>query len=55
MIDVGTNRTEAGLVGDVDFDAVRPIVGRSSARNTPEGSYELPGTASAAILAAWTI
>ena len=23
VIDVGTNRTEAGLVGDVDFDAVR--------------------------------
>src|SRR3954451_14752380 len=24
VIDVGTNRTDAGLVGDVDFDAVRP-------------------------------
>ncbi len=24
VIDVGMNRTEAGLVGDVDFDAVRP-------------------------------
>jgi methylenetetrahydrofolate dehydrogenase (NADP+)/methenyltetrahydrofolate cyclohydrolase len=23
VIDVGTNRTDAGLVGDVDFDAVR--------------------------------
>jgi methylenetetrahydrofolate dehydrogenase (NADP+)/methenyltetrahydrofolate cyclohydrolase len=24
VIDVGTNRTEDGLVGDVDFDAVKP-------------------------------
>ena len=27
VIDVGTNRTEAGLVGDVDFDTVRQIAG----------------------------
>lgn len=27
VIDVGINRTEAGLVGDVDFDAVRGIAG----------------------------
>jgi methylenetetrahydrofolate dehydrogenase (NADP+) / methenyltetrahydrofolate cyclohydrolase len=27
VIDVGTNRTEAGLVGDVDFDAVREVAG----------------------------
>ena len=25
VIDVGINRTEAGLVGDVDFDAVREV------------------------------
>jgi methylenetetrahydrofolate dehydrogenase (NADP+)/methenyltetrahydrofolate cyclohydrolase len=25
VVDVGINRTESGLVGDVDFDAVRPI------------------------------
>ena len=28
VIDVGINRTEAGLVGDVDFDAVREVAGR---------------------------
>ena len=27
VIDVGINRTEAGLVGDVDFDAVRDVAG----------------------------
>jgi methylenetetrahydrofolate dehydrogenase (NADP+)/methenyltetrahydrofolate cyclohydrolase len=27
VIDVGTNRTEEGLVGDVDFDAVAPVAG----------------------------
>jgi methylenetetrahydrofolate dehydrogenase (NADP+)/methenyltetrahydrofolate cyclohydrolase len=27
VIDVGINRTDAGLVGDVDFDAVRPVAG----------------------------
>jgi methylenetetrahydrofolate dehydrogenase (NADP+) / methenyltetrahydrofolate cyclohydrolase len=27
VIDVGTNRTEAGLVGDVDYDAVAPKAG----------------------------
>ncbi|MDH3260083.1 MAG: bifunctional methylenetetrahydrofolate dehydrogenase/methenyltetrahydrofolate cyclohydrolase FolD [Acidimicrobiia bacterium] len=27
VIDVGINRTEAGLVGDVDFDAVREVAG----------------------------
>lgn len=27
VIDVGINRTEAGLVGDVDFDAVAPVAG----------------------------
>ena len=27
MIDVGTNRTDDGLVGDVDFDAVREVAG----------------------------
>ncbi len=27
VIDVGTNRTDGGLVGDVDFDAVREIAG----------------------------
>jgi methylenetetrahydrofolate dehydrogenase (NADP+) / methenyltetrahydrofolate cyclohydrolase len=27
VIDVGTNRTEDGLVGDVDFDAVREVAG----------------------------
>ena len=25
MIDVGTNRTDDGLVGDVDFDSVREV------------------------------
>jgi len=25
VIDVGTNRTESGLVGDVDFDAVSEV------------------------------
>jgi methylenetetrahydrofolate dehydrogenase (NADP+)/methenyltetrahydrofolate cyclohydrolase len=28
VIDVGINRTEAGLVGDVDFDAVKEVAGR---------------------------
>ena len=28
VIDVGMNRTEAGLVGDVDFDAVREVAGQ---------------------------
>jgi methylenetetrahydrofolate dehydrogenase (NADP+)/methenyltetrahydrofolate cyclohydrolase len=28
VIDVGINRTDAGLVGDVDFDAALPIAGR---------------------------
>ena len=27
MIDVGTNRTDDGLVGDVDFDAVSEVAG----------------------------
>jgi methylenetetrahydrofolate dehydrogenase (NADP+)/methenyltetrahydrofolate cyclohydrolase len=27
VIDVGISRTEAGLVGDVDFEAVRSIAG----------------------------
>jgi len=27
VIDVGTNRTDDGLVGDVDFDAVREVAG----------------------------
>jgi methylenetetrahydrofolate dehydrogenase (NADP+)/methenyltetrahydrofolate cyclohydrolase len=27
VIDVGVNRTDAGVVGDVDFDAVQPIAG----------------------------
>src|SRR5690606_34867565 len=27
VIDVGINRTEAGLVGDVDFEAVREVAG----------------------------
>jgi methylenetetrahydrofolate dehydrogenase (NADP+)/methenyltetrahydrofolate cyclohydrolase len=27
VIDVGVNRTESGLVGDVDFDAVREVAG----------------------------
>ena len=27
MIDVGINRTEAGLVGDVDFEAVKQVAG----------------------------
>jgi methylenetetrahydrofolate dehydrogenase (NADP+)/methenyltetrahydrofolate cyclohydrolase len=27
VIDVGINRTDAGLVGDVDFDAVLPVAG----------------------------
>ena len=27
VIDVGINRTDDGLVGDVDFDAVLPIAG----------------------------
>ena len=27
VIDVGTNRTEDGLVGDVDFDAVSEVAG----------------------------
>ena len=28
VIDVGMNRTEEGLVGDVDFEAVRQVAGR---------------------------
>ena len=28
VVDVGMNRTEAGLVGDVDFAAVREVAGR---------------------------
>ena len=32
VIDVGTNRTEAGLVGDVDFDAARAGCGRDHTR-----------------------
>jgi methylenetetrahydrofolate dehydrogenase (NADP+)/methenyltetrahydrofolate cyclohydrolase len=28
VIDVGINRTDAGLVGDVDFDAALPIASR---------------------------
>ena len=27
VIDVGTNRTESGLVGDVDFDPVSEVAG----------------------------
>jgi len=27
VIDVGVNRTDAGLVGDVDFDAVAQVAG----------------------------
>jgi methylenetetrahydrofolate dehydrogenase (NADP+)/methenyltetrahydrofolate cyclohydrolase len=27
VIDVGTNRTDDGLVGDVDFEAVREVAG----------------------------
>ena len=27
MIDVGTNRTDDGLVGDVDFGSVREVAG----------------------------
>ena len=27
VVDVGINRTDAGLVGDVDFDAVAPVAG----------------------------
>ena len=27
MIDVGTNRTDDGLVGDVDFESVREVAG----------------------------
>jgi len=27
VIDVGTNRTDDGLVGDVDFDSVREVAG----------------------------
>jgi methylenetetrahydrofolate dehydrogenase (NADP+)/methenyltetrahydrofolate cyclohydrolase len=27
VIDVGTNRTDDGLVGDVDFDRVREVAG----------------------------
>jgi methylenetetrahydrofolate dehydrogenase (NADP+)/methenyltetrahydrofolate cyclohydrolase len=27
VIDVGTNRTDDGLIGDVDFDAVREMAG----------------------------
>ena len=30
MIDVGTNRTEDGLVGDVDFEAVKEVAGAIS-------------------------
>ena len=28
VIDVGINRTEEGLVGDVDFEAVREVAGQ---------------------------
>ena len=27
VVDVGINRTDSGLVGDVDFDAVREVAG----------------------------
>ena len=27
MVDVGISRTDAGVVGDVDFDAVREVAG----------------------------
>jgi len=30
VIDVGTNRTEEGLVGDVDFDQAREVAGAIS-------------------------
>jgi methylenetetrahydrofolate dehydrogenase (NADP+)/methenyltetrahydrofolate cyclohydrolase len=30
VIDVGTNRTDEGLVGDVDFEAVREVAGAIS-------------------------
>ncbi len=30
VVDVGINRTEAGLVGDVDFDAVKEVAGAIS-------------------------
>ena len=30
VIDVGMNRTEAGLVGDVDFDGVKEVAGYST-------------------------
>jgi methylenetetrahydrofolate dehydrogenase (NADP+)/methenyltetrahydrofolate cyclohydrolase len=28
VVDVGINRTDAGLVGDVDFEAVKEVAGR---------------------------
>ena len=30
VVDVGINRTPAGLVGDVDFDAVKEVAGAIS-------------------------
>jgi len=30
VVDVGINRTDAGLVGDVDFDSVRHVAARIS-------------------------
>ncbi len=32
VIDVGMNRTETGLVGDVDFEAVKEVAGQHHAR-----------------------
>ena len=37
MIDVGTNRTDDGLVGDVDFER-REGAGRARSRRCPAGS-----------------
>ena len=37
VIDVGTNRTDAGLVGDVDFEAVQRE-GAARSRRCPAGS-----------------
>ena len=38
VIDVGINRTDDGLVGDVDFDAVREVAGYLDARPRRSGS-----------------
>ena len=44
VIDVGTNRTDAGLVGDVDFEAVARA-GRRDHAGARRGGADDPGDA----------